>query len=133
MVHCSVQDQPARSHPAWFPAPRVGFLSLQIWWCWLQLFSLALRVGLVDLEAAPWIQDKGWHLALVVGCPLLQSVLRLESQAGSVLPLVSISSWVISLNPAVQFFSKVWIVEHHFVHMHYVWLCLGMALYLIRH
>ena len=92
-------------------------------------------MGLGDLEAAPWIQAQWirvdtWHLWWDVH---YRGQLRLESWAGSLLPLVSISSWVISLNPAVQFFSKVWIVGHQFVHMHDIWLCLGMALYLVRH
>ncbi len=38
---------------------------------------------------------------------------------------------MISLNPAVQFFSKVWVVRHQFVHIHDIWLGLGMALYLV--
>ncbi len=30
-------------------------------------------MGLMDLEVAPWVQGKGWNLALV-GCPLPRSV-----------------------------------------------------------
>ncbi len=62
-----------------------------------------------------------------------RSQLRLEGWANSLCSLISISSWVISLDPAVQFFSKVRIVGHQFVHMHNIWLGLRVALYLVRH
>ncbi len=86
----------------------------------------------MDLEANPWIQDQDWRLVSVVGCPLPLSA-EIGELAGSLLPLVSIASWVVSLNPAVQLLSKIWIVGHQVVHMHDIWFSLGMALYLVRH
>ena len=40
---------------------------------------------------------------------------------------------VVSLDPAVQFFSKIWIIGHQFVHVHDIRFYLGVALYLVRH
>ncbi len=59
--------------------------------------------------------------------------LRFRSWTDSLFPLVSVSSGIISLDPAMYLLSKIWIVGHQLVHMHDIRLRLGMALYLICH
>ncbi len=63
-------DQPARSNPAWFPSPQVGFLSLQNRWCGLQSSHLAAALGLLDVEVALWVQGQEWSHIFADECSL---------------------------------------------------------------
>ncbi len=59
--------------------------------------------------------------------------LVLKDWLGSLHLLVSILHRTVSLYPAMQPLSKIGVVGHQFIHVHDLGICLGVALYLVRH